>query len=405
LTPLAVITFSKVLAPLTGSLFGLLGRMASRDMAAQLSRTTIAIAALAIAVAATIGVGSMVNSFRSTVVHWLETRLQADVYVSPPSLVSRRNDALLEEDLLQKLRSLPGTEDYNFYRENQIQSGDSIIHLIAARLTQKSRDGYRFKEGSPEEIWPAVLSGEAVIISEPYSFRHNLRVGSIVRIPSNTGEISMPVAGVYYDYGSDMGLVSIAFSKYKQHWSDLRPSGISLVAKDGVSADELIEQARAVIPVGQEVLLRSNRYLRTMSIEIFDRTFSVINVLHLLAIVVAFIGILSALMSLQLERVRELGILRANGITPKQIQRLITLQTGLMGLIAGILAIPLGNVLALVLIYIVNQRSFGWTLQFEFLPMVLLQAMGVALVAAILAGIYPAIKMSRSSPALALREE
>ncbi|MGH1363465.1 MAG: FtsX-like permease family protein [Calditrichia bacterium] len=405
LTPLAIIIFSKLLAPVTGKLFGLLGRMASRDIASQLSRTTVAIAALAIAVAATIGVGTMVNSFRSTVVHWLETRLQADVYVSPPSLVSRRNDALLDEALLKKLIELPGVAGVNFYRENQIASGDSTIHLIAAELTQKSRDGYRFKSGNPADIWPAYMNGEAVIISEPYSYRHNLNVGSTIRIPTDKGERSFPVAGVYYDYGSDMGLVSLAFDSYKKHWTDLRPSGISLIAAEGMNADTLISHVRAKIPAGQDVLLRSNSYLRTMSIEIFDRTFSVINVLHLLAIVVAFIGILSALMSLQLERTRELGILRANGVTPSQIRGLVTLQTGMMGLIAGILAIPLGNVLAWVLIYIVNQRSFGWTLQFEFIPSVLAQAMLVAIVAAIIAGIYPAIKMSRSSPALALREE
>jgi len=128
-------------------------------------------------------------------------------------------------------------------------------------------------------------------------------------------------------------------------------------------------------------------------------------VLQLLATVVAFIGILSALMALQLERARELGMLRANGLTPGQLWGLVLTQTSLMGLTAGLLAFPLGLAVSLVLVYVINRRSFGWTLELTLDPALFAQALLVALVAAVLAGIYPAFKMSRTSPALALREE
>jgi putative ABC transport system permease protein len=128
-------------------------------------------------------------------------------------------------------------------------------------------------------------------------------------------------------------------------------------------------------------------------------------VLRLLAFVVAFIGVLSALMALQLERGRELGVLRANGLTPGQIWQLVTVQTGLMGLVAGLLAVPAGLLLAAVMIFVVNKRSFGWTLQMELGPEVLGQAVLLAVVGALLAGIFPSWRMSRTSPALALREE
>jgi putative ABC transport system permease protein len=80
-------------------------------------------------------------------------------------------------------------------------------------------------------------------------------------------------------------------------------------------------------------------------------------------------------------------------------------QTGLMGLAAGLLATPLGLGLAVVLVYVINKRSFGWTLDLSLSPAVFVQAVLVALLAALLAGVYPAYAMSRTSPALALREE
>jgi putative ABC transport system permease protein len=153
------------------------------------------------------------------------------------------------------------------------------------------------------------------------------------------------------------------------------------------------------------VIIRSNRELRQASLEVFDRTFAITGVLRALAFVVAFIGVLSALMALQLERARELGVLRANGLTPRQLWTLVTAQTGLMGATAGLLAIPAGGILAAVMIFVVNKRSFGWTLRMELGPEIALQALGLALVGALLAGIYPAWRMSRIPPSRALRTE
>lgn len=139
--------------------------------------------------------------------------------------------------------------------------------------------------------------------------------------------------------------------------------------------------------------------------EVFDRTFAITMALRLLATIVAFIGVLSALMALQLERSRELGVLRATGMTRRQLWGLTLLETGLMGTTAGLLAIPTGFVLALVLIYVINLRSFGWTIQMELQPGYFGYAMLVAVVAALVAGLYPARRASRMVPARALREE
>ena len=152
-------------------------------------------------------------------------------------------------------------------------------------------------------------------------------------------------------------------------------------------------------------MVRSNREIRDISLQIFDQTFAITDVLRLLAILVAFIGILSALMSLQLERARELAILRASGMTPGEVVFMVIAQTGLMGVFAGILAIPLGLMMSTILIDVINLHSFGWSIQ-PILPLnVLIEAWLLSLGAAILAGCYPAIRAARISPAQALREE
>ena len=197
----------------------------------------------------------------------------------------------------------------------------------------------------------------------------------------------------------------MADATYRAAWNDTALSSFALYVDPGTDVDGLVRSLKDQAASQGVLIISSNRGLRKGTLEIFDRTFAITGVLQVLATIVAFIGILSALMALQLERARELGMLRANGLTPGQLWRLVLAQTGLLGLTAGLLAIPVGIALALVLVYVINRRSFGWTLDLAIDPAILAQAMLVAVVAALLAGIYPAFKMGRTSPAAALREE
>jgi putative ABC transport system permease protein len=191
---------------------------------------------------------------------------------------------------------------------------------------------------------------------------------------------------------------------YERYRSDRAVTSVGLYAAHLTDIDELLARVQALAGA-QDVLIRSNQALRQASLEVFDRTFAITAILRLLATVVAFIGVLSALMALQLERGRELAVLRAMGLTPRQVWRLVTAETGVMGLTAGLLALPLGIGLALALVLVINRRAFGWSLHVAIEPTLLLEGLALALVAAVLAGIYPALKMASAPPALALRTE
>lgn len=404
ITPLVLVLLMNALRPLLGRAFGLLGRMAARDVVAALSRTSVAVAALMVAVSVTVGVGIMVGSFRQTVIRWLDTTLQADLYISAPSIAANRVDSTLSPELVASIRAARGVDGVTINRGIQVQGPAGPVTLIAQDMDPRSRAAYTFAEGQAATVWPAWEQG-AVLVSEPFSYRTGIGPGQMLRLQTDRGEQAFPVAGVYYDYASDRGVILISRAAYDRYWDDQSISSLALFATPGSSVDELADRLRTEVVGSQELFIRSNSGLRTATLEVFDRTFTITAVLQLLATAVAFIGILSSLMALQLERSRELGVLRANGLTPGQLWANVLSQTGLMGLTAGLLAIPVGLVLALVLIYVINKRSFGWTLLLQVSPALLLQAVGVAVVAALLAGLYPAWRMSRVSPAMALREE
>ncbi len=422
LVPLVTLAFVRIFQPILRQTSGFIGSMAVRGIATSLSRTGIAIASLMVAVSATIGVGVMVNSFRQTVVEWLTYTLTADIYISPPSLIARRGDAVIDSIALHRITTHPHVQEWTSFRtilaeahfpeqgqfltSNTAQNKETrLVQVLTTNLSPSTAKRFHFKETDDKRlVWEQFRRGEA-IISEAFSFKNKIVCGDSVEMSTDAGLKRVRVCGIYYEYASDIGIIVLERSIYNAFWNDRTNSGISIFVKNGIQPDSLIHDLQLLTSDRQELNIRSNRALLATSLEIFDRTFAITDVLRLLTIFVSFVGVLSALMALQFEKAREIGVLRANGVTPRQVWLLTTIQTTLIGLLAGILALPMGIILALTLIYVINQRSFGWSLQFFMSPEILLQAVMLSIVAAFLAGLYPAWKSSRIAPALALREE
>lgn len=396
-------------APVGGRLLGVLGRMAPRDIVRSLSRTSIAIAALMTAVSVIVGVSIMVGSFRGTVVQWLDQTLQADIYISPPGVTANRVSGSLDRDVVAILKDWPDVARAVTSHTVQIELPDfgRLVQLVAVD-GDVSRGGrpYAWVRDDLDNPWAALESGEGVIISEALALKENLPTPPPpITLPTAGGPRQFPVLAVFYDYSSDQGSIFIDNDLYTALWDDTTISAVGLIVEPGTDVDAVIAAIEARLDGRQDVLVQSNEALRRGSLEIFDRTFAITSALRLLAVIVAFIGVLSALMSLQLERGRELGTLRATGMTRSQLWGLTLLETGLMGMVAGLLAMPVGYALAWILVYVINVRSFGWTLRMDLQPEYFVQAMAVAVIAALLAGIYPAMRVGNMEIATALREE
>ncbi|HVT57046.1 MAG TPA: ABC transporter permease [Thermoanaerobaculia bacterium] len=421
LAPAATVLLMRLLRAPAGRLFGILGRLAAGGVEASLSRTAVAIAALMVAVAVTVGIGVMIDSFRQTVVRWLEGTLRADIYVTAASRAGLHG-AALDPALARQAAALPGVLRVNDIRRAEIAAPDGAVSLLAVGTDRRGFGSFELLAGDRERAWLAFAKGDGVLVSEPYFRRTGTGVGRTVRLRTAAGDHDFTVAGVFYDYTSDRGIVMISRRSYVRFWRDPALSGFSLYLAPGADAGLAIGRLRRLLAspgantaggagaaggaaARPALSIRPNRALKKASLEIFDRTFLITGVLRLLAGLVAAIGILSALSALQLERARELGVLRANGLTPGQVWQLVTAQTGLMGLAAGLLAWPLGLALSAILVYVINRRSFGWSMRLAVSPGILLEALLLALAAALAAGLYPAYRMARTRPALALREE
>ncbi|NOT11614.1 MAG: ABC transporter permease [Methylococcaceae bacterium] len=403
LTPVLTLLLMRLIERLFGRFLGILGRLPVRMVSAEISRTGIAIAALMIAVSATIGMDLMIGSFRQTVAQWLHSSLPADLYVSLPGDKMAAGKALTDQFLKEKIASLGGVQMLSSVFHTKLIADDQLTKVSAFELNLKSRQGFIFTHKVAANFWYRFENQPTLLVTEPYAYHHAVKLGQKILLKTDQGEHSFEVAGIYADYSGDQGHLAMSRQNYQRYWPNLGYSGIGVYAREGADIKQLESGISQLLTMPQSV--KSDQDIYKASMEVFDQTFTITETLRWLSAAIACVGVFSALMALQFERTRQLGILRAIGITTRQLTVLIISETGLMGLIAGLLAIPVGLIVAYVLIFVVYQRSFGWTMAFFFDSGSLFQGLVFAFLAALLAGVFPAIKMAQTRPAEALRTE
>lgn len=372
-----------------------------------ISRTGLAIAALAIAVSATFGVEIMITSFRQSVDDWLGMTLQSDLYVSGPTTVSSQASSPLEPGVEAIVAATPGVAAVSTGRVVKVATDAGQLDMLVLAPHAESSSGFEFLAGDADAAWQRLLTSDSVLISEPLATKHGLGVDDTVSLfTAKAGERPFRVAGIVRDYGSSHGRLTMARARWTRWWDDERISSLGIMVADDAAPEQVLERLRSrLATTGKPLEIRSNDAIHERSLAVFDRTFEVTRVLRWLTVGVAFVGIFSALLALHLERAREFAILRACGATRLQVAGTVFAQTLFMGLLAGWLSLPLGWAMSEILIRVINLRSFGWSMQSYLPPGAALSAIGLACLAALLAGAYPAWRLTRTSIGRQLREE
>jgi putative ABC transport system permease protein len=288
----------------------------------------------------------------------MDYQLRADLYIRPAGDPSAERLATIEAELAERIAALPAVEAVDRFRSYPISYNGMPATLGAGEAKVVSRSGMvRFLEGPEREvILEEMRAGDNAIVSEPFAAKHGLHVGDSIRLPLGGREAEFRVAGVYYDYSSERGLMIIDRSTLLKYLPDPALTSLAVYLKAG----EDLEAARAAIErqtAGRRLFIASNRTLREAAIGVFDRTFAITYALEAVAILVAIVGMAGALLALVIDRRREIGVLRFLGASGEQVRRLILFESGLLGLLANLVGMALGTLLSVVLIYVINTNS------------------------------------------------
>lgn len=376
-------------------------RMALQGLSAYFARSSTAAVALTVAVAATVSIAMMVSSFRGTLTSWLQTTLTADIYLTLRDKSALTSGATLEPTAVSRAVALPGVKEWTGQRVLTVPSETGETLLVGMRGGEPYLRAMSFVEAADGAV-ERFLRGEGVFLTEPYSRRAGKGVGSTLELSTPQGEKRLPVLGVYYSYAPDRNSALLAMPAFEALFGTGGYSGLAFYLNGTSDSAGTVSKLRGLF--GEAVEVRATGELRGLALEIFERTFTVTKVLRYLALGVAVIGVLLSLMALAIEREPEVKVLRALGFRRSELVTLALLQSLWLGAVTGLLACPLGVMLAQVMIKVVNRRAFGWTIDFLPDPQGLAVSVLLGLLASGVAGLYPAWKWSRKATAEALRE-
>jgi len=406
LSPAAVLVTRRVLGPPVAGLFGIAGKMASRYLGRSLSRSAVAIASLMSALAMLMGVSIMILSFRQTVVAWMDQIIAADLYLSPAARPTGQRGGLPAE-LVEALPGLPGVAAMDRILEMRIQIDSTLALLDVSDLGVRERlSRIMYRHGSSRELLRRSRELGQVSVSEVLADRLGLAEGDELELPTPRGRIRFPIAGVFYDYRTEGGMVLMDRGTFQRFWPDDRLyTSVGLYLHPGVDPEEVRSLIRSRLTESQAVFVTSNRELRQEILRIFDQTFAITYALQAIAIVVAIFGIVNTLVLLVMERERDIGVLKAVGASNGQVQKMTLVEAGLMGLVSFLLGAVTALLLSLLLIFVINRQSFGWTIQLVIPPALFVKTLLLVLACALVAGIIPARAAARKNVGEVMRLE
>lgn len=393
---------------------GAMREIAVEHAARHPGRNGVTVSALMVGLAIMIGVLVMVRSFRHTVDLWINETVMADLVVAPSSWLRGSEAGSVGRSLpaswMPLLAAIPTIAAVDSYRDVHVDVEGRRVALVSRDLrlhAQRSR--YLVRQGDSTEHLNRAAESGGILVSEVLANRLGVREGHSLVITTPEGARRFPIVAVFYDYATDGGKLVMDRTLYQSLWHDDSVTVYPVYAKDGARLDEVREAIAAAVRSttsdSSPPLLISNAELRREILDIFDRTFLLTYVLEAIAVIIAMLGIVNTLVTSVLERRRELATLRAIGGSERQIMELVLWEAAYLGLVGIALGAVGGGLLSLLLVKVINKQSFGWTIQMIVPIGASLQAVGLAAVATLVAGYFPARWAARQPVVDGLREE
>ena len=408
LAPAALVLASVLLRPLMKRLFTVAGPLASSALPASLRRTSIAAAALAIAIGMMVAVSMMIGSFRETVRIWVNQTVQSDLWLRPAKGLTNAAAAVFPASIGEELKTFDFIDAFDRVRARDLVYQDQLIALGSGDFEVIWPDGAGPPMKTPSsnsEAIRAALQGEGVLVSESFALKFGKGVGDSIELPTVDGVEAFRIHGVYRDYSNDRGVVAMDRSLYIRKYGDDTINTIAVFLKDGVDPNLARRELEQRLGAKYRVFVLMNAAIKKEVMQIFDQTFLITWALLGVALVVAVLGIVNTLSALILERKREVALLRVMGMTPRQVTTMIVLESLIIGAASTAIGLASGYALSWILIFVINKQSFGWTIEFDPPALLVAASLAATFLATIVAGLIPSRLATRLAIAAELKTE
>jgi putative ABC transport system permease protein len=341
-------------------------RLAAENLPRNIVRTSATVSALMVGVAMATSFAVFVGSFETSTLDWVDQTLPADLWISSASRMGGGGAGLpMASDLAAPLAAVAGVEAVERVRMDDIEYRGIPVKIVAAEMAAASpRIRMLMLEGRQEDALDGMRAG-AVVVAENFSRRFHVHRGDRIALAVKSGTRWFDVSGVIVDYTSDTGMIMMDRKTYVDGWGDDRVDTYKLYLAKGADSESVRHAINRDYADRYDLFVLTNREFREEIVGMLDRAFAVIHVLEAIAIIVSVLGVLNSLLANVLDRIREIGVLRALGMLRDQVVSMVVFEGCLLG-VAGITGgVVLGLAIGHVLLAYVNVEQTGWYLPYR----------------------------------------
>jgi putative ABC transport system permease protein len=374
------------------------GRLALDSLRRNPFRAGITVATMVISLAAIFTIAAFVNSVRGSLLAWVDQMVTADLIVSSGARTAGPRNVPLREDLLPELKKIAGIHIIDLYRliRSSYQGKPILIESFSARDSASVRN-LPVIGGDGARALRDMADGKGVIISESFQRKFGKNQNDTLKLMTPSGLIAFKVIGIYVDYSSDSGSVLLDRALFKKYWREELVDAFDLWLTPGVDPQAVSQTIKERYGEPYQLFISTHRELKESVVRIMEQSFIVNYAVEIVAVVVAIFSVVNTLLASVLDRIREIGVLRAIGATQAQVRRMVVMEAGWMGLVGGVLGLFAGSVMAYHHVVFNTKELTGWTFQFYYPYGVAAFTVVVAVLLCFIAGYGPA-KQAASTP-------
>jgi putative ABC transport system permease protein len=405
LSPLMSLALSRLIRPVLKLLRPVEGVLAADSLIQAPRRTSASVAALMLSLALVVAFGGMARASYDSIIDWMDTALNPDLFVLPSENVVVRTYRF-PPSMSQELASVPGVARVQAVRDARVVFRRTPIMIVAVDVASVAETARRRPiAGDADDMYRLAAEGKGLIVSDNLAQLQKLAFGEMLEIPAPGGVIRLPIVGIVLDYSDQQGAILMDRTVFARYWHD-----------DTVNVFRVYLQQDAAVPVvkqriverfagRRQLFVLTNGELRSYILRITDQWFGLTSVQIAVAVLVAILGIVNTLTVSIADRRRELGVLQAVGGLRGQVRRTVWIEAlaiGTLGLVLGFVA---GAVNLYYILQIVHHDIAGMRLNYVFPFGVMLALVPTILASAFVAAIWPAESAVRGSLVEALEYE
>ncbi len=389
----AVVAGNRVLGPLCAKFLGIEGRLAADNVTRNAGKSSVTVASLMVGLSMVMGSAILTNSFRSSIDTWVKQTVPADLFVTSGNITGGIKNSPVDPKLAAEMAKLPGVAMVDLIRLRNIDYADSRVMLLSLqtriRFTRHNDWPLVKWYGERSSVLPAMTAGKGVIVSITFAHKHHKQPGDTVELQTVHGRKSFLILATLTDYTSDQGTIFLDRDLYVREWEDEMVDTIEPYLHPGVDPERVRLEIVAKWGKQYKLFALTNAQFRDEIARMIERVFSITRALEFVTIFISLLSVVNTLLTTILDRMREIGVLRAIGMVRGQLARMIVIESTVLALIGAVVGILVGTVNGILILTVVTAQDTGWEVPLQFPWLNAVVYAGVLVIVGIAAALYP----------------